>query len=164
MHLRIVLPLAVALALPAGEPAQAGPPTGASTASSRRRATMARARAKAKPRPRCRRGDLFCVTQVVSMEGADSQGLSEAQVESTMSAHRARAESCLIEARRRDPKLRAVRVELAVAGKGQVLATRVDGKRASPLARCLHRQLRGVRFPRFTAARTVAAVTLSVPQ
>lgn len=122
-----------------------------------------RARVVKRP-PRCRRGDPFCTTQVLKMDGADSRGLSDAQVASTMDRNRKRMEPCLVEARRRDPRLAQVQLEFVVTAKGSVLASRVDGKRASPLARCLHRQMRAVRFPATTAARSVASVTLSVPQ
>jgi len=81
------------------------------------------------PRVRCRRGDPFCTTQVVKMDGAESRGLNDAQVASTIDRHRKRMEGCLVEARRRDPHLTRVQLEFVVTGKGSVLASRVDGER-----------------------------------
>lgn len=99
------------------------------------------------------------------MDGSGEQrGLSEEQVERMMASSRQRLEPCLVQARRRDPRLLKARLEFVVTAQGQVLASRVDGKRSSPLARCIHKSLRTVRFPRTTMQRTVAAVTLAVPQ
>jgi hypothetical protein len=51
-----------------------------------------------------------------------------------------------------------------VPGAGRGLAVRVDGKRASPLARCLARRMTGIKFPSSSRPRMVAAVTLAVPE
>jgi hypothetical protein len=155
----VVLPLALAT-----------PPAGAVPATNGKRkldAAKPPRTARARPRPprsRCRRGDPFCLTQVVRMDGAETRGLSETQVAKTMDQQRKRMDGCLIEARRRDPRLAQVQVEFVVTGKGSVLASRVDGKRGTTLARCLHKEMRAIRFPRSTAPRSIASVTLSVPQ
>ncbi len=115
--------------------------------------------------PRCR--DIFCTPSVTRIDGAsggDVSGRTETQVEEVMASHRGRLQPCLIEARRRDPARKQARLEVVVSGKGRVLASRVDGQRGSPLARCIGKQLTRVRFPSFKLQRTVAAVTLTVPQ
>jgi hypothetical protein len=121
-------------------------------------------RARAGAAARCR--DVFCTTQVLRMDGdsGEVQGLTEEQVETTMQLQRKKLEPCLVEARRGNPRLSQAHVEFVVTGKGQVLATRVDGKQASPLARCVHQQLRSVRFPSFKLSRTIAAITMAAPQ
>jgi hypothetical protein len=114
-------------------------------------------------RARCK--DIFCTTQVVRMDGQGEQsGLSPEDIERTINEHRQRIDPCLIQIRRRDPTISKVRLEFVVTGKGAVLASRIDGKRGSPLARCVHKALRTVQFPRFSQKRTVAAMTLAVPQ
>jgi hypothetical protein len=142
-------------------------PAPADSSADRRKARSARVKRTAPPRSaRCRRNDIFCTTQVVRLDGTggEQQGLSEEQVERVIISNRRRLEPCLVQARRRDPKLLRTRLEFVVTGQGQVLASRVDGKRGTPLARCLHKELRGVHFPRFALKRAVAAVTLAVPQ
>ncbi len=156
MRLPILGLLLVALACP---DAGAVPAT-----NGKRKASVARGPRAGKRVPRCRPSDPFCTTQVLKMDGAEAKGLSDGQIAATVDQHRKRMEGCLVEARRRDPRLAQVKLEFVVLAKGTVLASRVDGRRGTPLARCLHKQLRSVRFPRSTAARSVASVTLSVPQ
>ena len=133
-----------------------------------KRAAAARRAAKqtaARDRRAARCRDIFCTAQVVRMDGSGEQkGLSEEEVEQLVAGNRELLEPCLVEARRRDPQMLKVRLEFVVTSQGQVLASRVDGKRYSPLARCIHKSLRSIRFPRTTMRRTVAAVTLAVPQ
>jgi hypothetical protein len=141
----------------------------ADSSTDRRKVKPARAKRTtrpAHPKGRCRHNDIFCTTQVVRLDGSggEQQGLSEEQVERVITGNRRRLETCLVQARRRDPKLLRARLEFVVTGQGQVLASRVDGRRGTPLARCLQKELRGVHFPRFALKRTVAAVTLAVPQ
>jgi hypothetical protein len=95
---------------------------------------------------------------------AEVQGLSEDQIEETLTQHRQVLEPCLVEARRRDPRRMQARLEFVVNGKGQVLATRVDGSRSSSLARCVHKEMRTIRFPSFKMSRMVASMTLAMPQ
>jgi hypothetical protein len=140
---------------------QAAPP-----AEKRARLAGHKKKTRSVPRPRCR--DIFCSSQsqVLKLDGstADVKGLTEEQVEETMQTKRQRLEPCLIEARRRDPDKHKARVEFVVSGSGRVLAVRVDGKRGSTLARCIGKQMTGIRFPTFTRPRMVAAVTLAVPE
>ena len=174
MLLRLSLLLSLSLLCPT----EAGAEPAAKRAAAARRAAARRtvaARQAAAHRPaklsiarsrriaRCR--DIFCTAQVVRMDGSGEQkGLSPEEVEQLMATNRELLEPCLVEARRRDPQMLKVRLEFVVTSQGQVLASRVDGKRYSPLARCIHKSLRSIRFPRTTMRRTVAAVTLAVPQ
>jgi hypothetical protein len=121
---------------------------------------------KAGPSLRTRCRDIFCSSQVLRLDGstAEVKGLTEEQVEEVMQTKRQRLEPCLIEARRRDPDKHKARVEFVVSGNGRVLAVRVDGKRGSTLARCIGKQMTGIRFPTFSRPRMVAAVTLAVPE
>lgn len=114
--------------------------------------------------PRCR--DIFCTTQILRLDGSGSEttGLTEDQVERTVTAYRQHMETCLVDARRRNPRLLGARVEFVVSGQGKVLASRVDGRRGSSLARCIAKEMRVIRFPSFKQPRAVAAVTLSAPQ
>ncbi len=113
---------------------------------------------------RCR--DIFCTTQVMRMDRASTEqkGLTGDQVESTIKKNHRRLEPCLVKVRRRDPSRKVARMEFVVTGKGKVLATRVDGRRYSPLSRCLLRQMRRFSFPTFKQRRAVASVTLAIPQ
>jgi len=116
------------------------------------------------PAARCR--DIFCTAQVVRLDGAapDQRALGQPEIDKVMQANHQRLERCIVEARRRDPELARVLIEFVVHQSGRVLASRVNGKRQTPLARCVHKQLRGVRFPRSGAPRTVASFNLAMPQ
>ncbi len=154
-----LFPLAPLVALLATFPVWAAP------AGVQRKAAAKSARPRRAPSAaRCR--DIFCTTQVLRLDGSggDTSGLTEEQVEQTVSAHRRHMETCLIDARRRNPHLLGARVEFVVSSQGKVLASRVDGRRGSPLARCIAKEMRIVRFPSFKQSRAVAAVTLSAPQ
>jgi hypothetical protein len=54
-------------------------------------------------------------------------------------------------------------IEFVVHRRGRVLASRVNGKRRTALARCIHRKMRAVRFPRSSPLRTVASFTIVIP-
>jgi NCAIR mutase (PurE)-related protein len=93
----------------------------------------------------------------------DATKLSQDQVEQVMRRAQGPLEPCMVEARRRDPEMVQARVEVVVDQRGRILASRVNGKRYSPLARCMHRRLRPIRFPRSGVRRTVAAFTIGIP-
>lgn len=125
----------------------------------RRPARRARRRVKG---ARCR--DIFCTAQIVRMDGeGEKKGLSEQQVEKVATTAQKPLEPCLVDARRRDPSAVKARVEVVVDARGRILASRVNGKRWSSLARCIHRKLRRVRFPRSDVGRQVAAFTIAIP-
>lgn len=94
---------------------------------------------------------------------ADPGKLSQDQVEQFMQRAQTPLEPCMVEARRRDPEMVQARVEVVVDNRGLILASRVNGKRYSPLARCMHRRLRPIRFPKSGMKRTVAAFTIGIP-
>ena len=93
----------------------------------------------------------------------DATKLSQDQVEQVMHKAQGPLEPCMVEARRRDPEMVQARVEVVVDQRGRILASRVNGKRYSPLARCMHRRLRPIRFPKSGVRRTVAAFTIGIP-
>lgn len=93
----------------------------------------------------------------------DATKLSQDQVEQVMRKAQGPLEPCMVEARRRDPEVVQARVEVVVDRRGRILASRVNGKRYSPLARCMHRRLRPIRFPPSGVQRTVAAFTIGIP-
>lgn len=123
-----------------------------------------RVRRPQRPAARCR--DIFCTAEVVRLDGsgADATKLSEEQVEQVMQSARVPLEPCLVEARRRDPNVVKANIEVVVDNRGRVLASRVNGKRWSPLAICTQRKLRGIRFPKSGTRRTVVAFVLGIPQ
>lgn len=94
---------------------------------------------------------------------ADASRLSQEQVEQVMRRAQGPLEPCLVQARRRDPEMQQAKIEVVVTARGRVLASRVNGKRRSPLARCMHRKLRGIRFPASGTPRTVAGFTIGIP-
>jgi hypothetical protein len=96
-------------------------------------------------------------------ETSEQHQLSEEQLERAIVRHEAELHPCMIQERRRNPRLRQVEVELVVDGKGQVLASRVDQKRHTELARCIAKQLRTLTLPRSPLPRTIASFTLSLP-
>jgi hypothetical protein len=110
--------------------------------------------------------DIFCTSQQIirlDKSTADDPSLSEEEVEEVFKRHRQKLEPCLIQARRRDPHATQARIEMVVTGKGKILASRVDGKQASLLARCIHKKLITIRFPRFAQKRAVASITVAMP-
>ena len=92
----------------------------------------------------------------------DPNKLTQDQVEQVMRRAQGPLEPCLVQARRRDPDAVRATIEVVVDRRGRVLASRVNGKRRSGLARCMHRKLRTIRFPRSGVARTVAAFTMGI--
>jgi hypothetical protein len=121
-------------------------------------------RRRRRPAARCR--DIFCTAEVVRLDGSggDATKLSEEQVEQVMQSARVPLEPCLVEARRRDPNVVKANIEVVVDHRGRVLASRVNGKRWSPLAICTQRKLRRIRFPKTGTRRTVVAFVLGIPQ
>lgn len=168
---RLLITAALLLCLPA--PASAGPPPGSKQASKARKVRKTRKARKthkaARRRPRRRRPaarcrDIFCTAEVVRLDGRDGDPnkLTQAQVEQVMRRARGPLEPCLVQARRRDPDAVSATIEVVVDRRGRVLASRVNGKRRSGLARCMHRKLRVIRFPKSGVPRTVAAFTIGI--
>jgi hypothetical protein len=111
--------------------------------------------------------DLFCSSpQVVRLDetSEDSRRLTAESVEKTMNASQAVFVPCLLQARRADPGFHRARVELVVSAEGRVLASRVAGRPRTPLARCIAKGLRDVRFARSALPRTVGSFTLVLPE
>jgi hypothetical protein len=167
--------LVLCLALPPAAASAAPKKTPKTTKASKAKAKRASVAKKAKTkRPRRRhvrrrvRGarcrDIFCTAQIVRMDGrGEKKGLNEQQVEKVAATAQKPLEPCLVHARRRDPSAVKARVEMVVDRRGRILASRVNGKRWSPLARCVHRKLRTVRFPKTDVRRQVAAFTIAIP-
>jgi hypothetical protein len=139
----------------------------AAASKAKRVAKAKRPRAKRRRRRaprRCR--DIFCTAQVVRLDGrgGNKRTLTQPQVEKVMTANHGKLERCLVDARRRNPELLRATIEFVVHRSGRVLASRVNGKRRNTLARCMHKQMRKIRFPRSGMVKTVASFNMAVPQ
>jgi hypothetical protein len=167
--MRLVLVVCgVLLLAPAAGSALPPPPAKKAAVSKARRAAKARRRRVKRRRrraaKRCR--DIFCTAQVVRLDGrgGNKRALTQPQVEKVMTTNHGKLERCLVDARRRNPDLLRATIEFVVHSSGRVLASRVNGKRRNTLARCIHKQMRKIRFPRSGMTKTVASFNLAVPQ
>lgn len=113
---------------------------------------------------RCR--SIFCTATRVSLDDRDAgvKKLTQKQVEKVMSTGYKQLEPCLVEARRRDPRMLKAEVEFVVSHLGRVLASRVNGKRRTTIARCIDKKIRTLRFPPSSPRRTVASFIMAFPQ
>ncbi len=100
------------------------------------------------------------MNQVVNLgnvaEGGDMSRLSPQQVAGVMNGNINRLIPCVA----REPDVGNVRIDLAIAGTGQVLGASV--RNGSPdFQRCVEGRVRGIRFPRFGAPRMGASYSFS---
>lgn len=155
---RLALPAAVLLCCIPAHRATAG------TSPSRSKASRTSGNTtKAPPKARCR--DIFCMAHHVALDATgatDKNTLTAGTVRTLMVKQQPKIEPCVVNARRRDSHLKRVLIEFVVDAKGRVLATRVNGKRRSGLARCVHRHLRRVKFPPSRQRRTLASFELRI--
>ena len=118
-----------------------------------------------KPREaKCR--SAFCAATVLRMDGAadDPRTLKAKEIDKVMRAKTKAFEPCIVLARRRDPYLKKVTIEFVIDGKGKVIASRVDGKQKTPLAKCVEPELRRTLFPATGGGRSVASFVIHVVQ
>lgn len=92
----------------------------------------------------------------VAQQGGSQSRLAPQQVAGVMNANINRLFSCV----RQEPNVGNVRIDLAIAGTGQVLGTSV--RNGSPAFQaCIARQTQGIRFPTFGAPRMGASYSFS---
>ncbi|MCA9672116.1 MAG: hypothetical protein KC503_41260 [Myxococcales bacterium] len=127
---------------------------------------VARKASKRAKRTRRKRDPFARAPQVLDIAGKSKTGaLTAGQVAKVMHKVAPRLEPCLVFERRRDPELRGAFIEFVITGAGHVLATRVNKKRFSSLARCIHKKLRATaRFPKSKLPRQVAGFNMRLAQ
>jgi hypothetical protein len=88
-----------------------------------------------------------------SSEGGD-ETLSQTQIQEVMGKNTIKLVGCVQEARRANPGLRSIDMELIVRGNGLTSAVKANGATNSPLASCLLAKMQSVPFPKFNGSKT----------
>lgn len=114
--------------------------------------------------PRCR--SVFCTATVLNMAGpeGDSGTLKAKQIDKVIRKQTKDFEPCIVLARRRNAFLKNVEIEFVITGKGNVIASRVNGKQKTPLAKCIHAPLSKIRFPAVGNRRSIATFNIRLVQ
>jgi|GEM_PF-5186530 hypothetical protein len=114
--------------------------------------------------PRCK--SVFCTATVLNMDGPgdDPRTLKAKQIDKVMRKRTKGFEPCIVLARRRNAFLKNVEIEFVISGKGKVIASRVNGKQKSSLAKCIHTPLSRIRFPSVGRRRSIATFNMKLVQ